>query len=95
MIINTRNLVVTLDTEPDCDVHWRRSDPLTFESITIGIPHILRPIWNEFNINPVYFVSPEVLENDACIDTLKKEVYFGAEIGAHLHPEYIIPEKKI
>ena len=89
-----RYLVVTLDTEPDCDIRWKRSDPLTFSSITIGIPQILRPIWNEYAINPVYFVSPEVIENDACIKILKKEADLGAEIGAHLHPEYIEPEKK-
>ena len=89
-----RIFCVTIDTEPDCDVHWRRSQPLTFESVTFGIPNILRPMWNRFNIRPVYFVSPEVIENDRCCQTLKDEIGLGAEIGTHLHSEYIGPQKK-
>jgi len=87
-------ICVTIDTEPDCDVHWRRSRPLTFESVTFGIPSILRPIWDKFGIKPVYFVSPEVAENDQCCRALKEELGRGAEIGAHLHSEYIEPQKK-
>ena len=85
---------ITIDTEPDCDIHWKRSQPLTFESITFGIPSILRPIWDKFGIRPVYFVSPEVVENDECCQTLKDEIARGAEIGTHLHSEYIEPQKK-
>ena len=47
-------ICITIDTEPDCDVHWRRSRPLTFESVTFGIPSILRPVWDKFGIKPVY-----------------------------------------
>jgi hypothetical protein len=85
---------ITIDTEPDCDVHWRRSRPLTFESVTFGIPSILRPIWDKFGIRPVYFVSPEVVESDECCRTLKDEIRLGAEIGTHLHSEYIEPQRK-
>ena len=85
---------ITIDTEPDCDVHWKRSRPLTFESVTFGIPSILRPIWDKFGIRPVYFVSPEVVENDECCRTLKDEIARGAEIGTHLHSEYIEPQRK-
>jgi hypothetical protein len=85
---------ITIDTEPDCDVHWKRSQPLTFESVTFGIPSILRPIWDKFGIKPVYFVSPEVVENDECCRTLKDEIGRGAEIGTHLHSEYVEPQKK-
>jgi hypothetical protein len=85
---------VTIDTEPDCDVHWRRSRPLAFESVTFGIPSILRPIWDKFGIRPVYFVSPEVVENPQCCLVLKDEIKRGAEIGTHLHSEYIEPMKK-
>ncbi|MGD0552343.1 MAG: hypothetical protein ABSB25_06795 [Sedimentisphaerales bacterium] len=85
---------ITIDTEPDCDVHWKRSRPLTFESVTFGIPSILRPIWDKFGIRPVYFVSPEVVENDQCCRTLKDEMGRGAEMGTHLHSEYIEPQRK-
>ncbi|MBN2019736.1 MAG: hypothetical protein JW749_05870 [Sedimentisphaerales bacterium] len=89
-----KTFCVTIDTEPDCDVHWRRSQPLTFESVTFGIPKILRPIWDRFRIVPVYFVTPEVMDNDLCCRTLKDEIKRGAEIGAHLHSEYIEPKRK-
>jgi hypothetical protein len=87
-------LCVTIDTEPDCDIHWRRSEPLTFESVLSGISDILRPLWNRYDIKPVYFVSPEVVQNDDCCRVLKQESRLGAEIGAHLHSEYIEPQKK-
>jgi hypothetical protein len=89
-----RIICVTIDTEPDCDTHWRRSNPLTFDSVTFGIPQILRPIWERFAVKPVYFVSPEVVSNDACCRVLGEEIKLGAEIGAHLHSEYIGPMKK-
>jgi len=85
---------ISIDTEPDCDINWKRSKPLTFESVNTGIPKILRPIWNCYGIKPVYFVSPEVVKNDQCCETIKKEIELGAEIGAHLHPEYIEPHLK-
>jgi hypothetical protein len=85
---------ITIDTEPDCDVHWKRSQPLTFDSVIIGIPQILRPIWDRFVISPVYFVSPEVIENDECCRVLREELKNGAEICTHLHSEYVEPQKK-
>jgi hypothetical protein len=90
----TRSLCITIDTEPDCDIHWKRSNPLTFESVLVGIPQILRPIWSKYEIKPVYFLSPEVVQNPDCCKVLKKEMELGAEIGTHLHSEYIEPQKK-
>jgi hypothetical protein len=89
-----KTFCVTIDTEPDCDIHWNRSNPLAFESVTAGIPEILRPIWDRFGIKPVYFVSPEVVENGRCCSVLKDEIGRGAEIGAHLHSEYIEPQRR-
>ncbi|HPK63205.1 MAG TPA: polysaccharide deacetylase family protein, partial [Spirochaetota bacterium] len=88
-----KGLYITIDTEPDCDIRWRRSNPLTFTSITEGIPKLLRPIWDKYNINPIYFVSPAVLEDDESCLVLKDEAQNGAIIGAHLHSEEINPEK--
>ncbi len=89
-----RYFCITIDTEPDCDIHWKRSQPLVFESVLSGIPNILRPIWNLYDIRPVYFVSPEVINNEQCCQVLKNEIELGAEIGAHLHSEYIEPQMK-
>ena len=90
----SKSLCITIDTEPDCDIHWRRSEPLGFESVLTGIEKLLRPIWDRFDIRPVYFVSPEVVQNDNCCRVLRNEIRLGAEIGAHLHSEYIQPQRK-
>lgn len=89
-----KTFCITIDAEPDCDIHWKRSQPLSFESVLSGIPDILRPIWNLYNIKPVYFVSPEVTNNEQCCQVLRNEIESGAEVGAHLHSEYIEPQVK-
>lgn len=89
-----RSFCITIDTEPDCDVHWRRSAPLSFDSVLFGISMFLRPIWNKYDIKPVYFVSPEVVQDGGCCKVLREEIQLGAEIGTHLHSEYIEPKKR-
>jgi len=85
-------IFVTLDTEMDSDIHWVKKYPPEYTSITEGIVHLLRPIWNKYDVHPIYFVSPEVLYNEQCIQVLRAEINKGAVIGAHLHPEYIEPD---
>ena len=89
-----KQIIITLDTEMDADIHWKKKEPVGFSSILTGIPTIYRPLWDKHNICPIYFVSPEVVENDACCEILKKEIKNGAIIGAHLHPEYIDPDRE-
>jgi len=89
------NLLITIDTEPDCDIYWNRLYPFQFSSVMEGIPNILRPIWKKYNIKPIYFISPEVANNLDCCKILKEEIKLGAVIGAHLHSEYIEPNIKI
>lgn len=91
---NEKRLWVTIDTEMDADIHWKKTQPACFSSVVEGIPAILRPIWNEYDIKPIYFVSPEVLGSDECCEILKEEIRKGAIIGAHLHPEHIEPLKE-
>lgn len=88
-----KKMYVTLDTEIDADIHWVKGKQWSFSSITEGIPRYYRPIWDEYQINPIYFVSPEVLEDDASCKVLMGEIERGAVIGAHLHPDFIEPEK--
>lgn len=87
-------LFVTIDTEMDADVHWKKQEPMQFSSVLVGIPNYFRPIWDKYNIYPIYFVSPEVVENEQCCKVLKQEISKGAIIGAHLHPEYIEPNRE-
>ncbi len=86
--------LITIDTEPDCDIKWRRSKPETFSSITEGIKELLRPIWNKHSVQPIYFVSPRVLSDKKSCEVLKDEINKGAVIGAHLHSEFIKPSQK-
>lgn len=87
-----KRIFVTLDTEMDSDKHWIKYFPAEYTSVTVGIPQFLRPIWNRHQVHPIYFVSPEILYEDKCIEVLKSEIDKGAIIGAHLHPEYITPD---
>lgn len=86
-------IIVTIDTEMDADIHWKKRTPMEFSSVLEGIPKYLRPIWDRYGVKPVYFVSPEVAENEECCRVLRSEADKGAIIGAHLHPEYIEPER--
>lgn len=84
-------MYVTIDTEMDADIHWEKNFPAKYTSVIQGIPMYLRPIWDMYHVSPIYFVSPEVLEDSGCVSVLKEEVRRGAVIGAHLHPECIEP----
>ena len=89
-----KHLYITIDTEVDADIHWKKKCPPCYSSVLEGIPQLLRPIWDKYDVHPVYFVSPEIVYNDECCKVLKKEVSKGAIIGAHLHGEYIEPDSK-
>ena len=89
-----RNLWVSIDTEMDADIHWKKRWPPEYSSVCEGIPKLLRPIWDEYHVHPIYFVSPEILYSEACCSILKGEIAKGAIIGAHLHPEYIAPDSR-
>ena len=90
----SKRLFITLDTEMDADTHWRKREPAEFSSILNGIPNIYRKLWDKYDICPIYFVSPEVVDNRKCCEVLKNEICKGAIIGAHLHPEHIEPQKE-
>lgn len=87
-----KHVWITIDTEMDADIHWKKRWPPQYTSVYEGIPKRLRPIWDQYHVHPIYFVSPEVLYSDECCCVLKEEIEKGAIIGAHLHPEYIEPD---
>ena len=88
-----KRIYITLDTEMDNDEHWGKHFPPEYSSVVEGIPHLLRPIWDKYQVHPIYFVSPEVLYCEECVKALRNEIQKGAIIGAHLHPEYIEPNR--
>ena len=85
----TTPLLVTIDTECDKSPNWRTSSPLTFHGVTIGIPIILQPLFREFGVRPTYLVSYEVMDRPECVDVLQAQP--DAELGTHLHGEYVPP----
>lgn len=89
-----RKLWVSIDTEMDADIRWKKKWPPEYSSVCEGIPKLLRPIWDEYHVHPIYFISPEILYSEECCGILKEEIEKGAIIGAHLHPEYIEPNSK-
>lgn len=83
---------VTIDTECDKSLDWSNSNPMSFSSIIYGIPSILQPIFKKFSIRPTYFLSPEVIDNNECVDVLNN-IANECELGTHLHADYIDPER--
>jgi hypothetical protein len=87
-----RYVVITIDVEPDCSPDWRYSDPLTFRGVHEGIAKILQPLFNKYSITPTYLINNVVLEDEESINTFKK-LQGSFELGTHLHPEFIEPQK--
>lgn len=84
---------VSIDTECDHDIHWVRSDPLTFDSINEGLPNRLQPAFEDAGAIPTYLLTVEVLENDTCTESLRT-LRGNYEFGTHLHAAFVEPEKK-
>jgi len=89
-----RTLIVSIDTEVDKDRRWRISSPVTFKSITEGVPRILSPLFDRYGVKPTYLLSPEVLEDRESVRVLGRLADRGdAELGTHLHAEFIEPQR--
>jgi len=86
-------LVITIDVEPDCSSTWHYADPLDFKGVTVGIAQILQPLFLKYDIKPTYLVNNVVLEDEHSVRTLAN-LQGKYELGTHLHPEFILPDKK-
>ena len=83
-------LVVSVDTECDKGPGWKTQFPLRFRSVTEGIPKIFTPFFRRHGLVPTYLVSPEILQDAGCVAVLRN--LEDAELGTHLHGEFIEPE---
>jgi hypothetical protein len=88
-----KTLVVSIDTEVDSNPSWRISNPPRFSSVVSGIPNVLAPLFHRFGVVPTYLLSPEVIEDQACVETLLKQS--RAELGTHLHADFVEPERRL
>lgn len=86
-------LAITIDVEPDCSPNWVYSKPLTFTGVSEGIAKRLQPLFNKYDITPTYLINNVVLEDAASISTFKS-LKGKFELGTHLHPEFIHPQKQ-
>jgi hypothetical protein len=82
-------LAVTVDTECDKGPGWTIQRPLRFRSVTEAIPGRLEPIFHEHGARGTYLLSPEVIRDEASALALRSAGDNGAELGAHLHGEFI------
>jgi hypothetical protein len=87
-----RFLAISIDVEPDCTKNWQYSNPLSFTGVDKGIKSILHPLFQEANMTPTYLINNVVLENTSCVEIFK-ELKGSFELGTHLHPEFIEPDK--
>lgn len=85
--------VVTIDVEPDCTPTWYYSNPLTFRGVTEGIGRRLHPLFEKYNIVPTYLINNVVMEDTESVDFFRS-LKGRFELGAHLHPEFIGPDKR-
>jgi len=91
----TERVIVTIsiDSECDHDVHWARSNPVRFDSITEGLPNRLQPVFTDVGAIPTYLLTVEVLEDEASVNSLR-ELPGRYEFGTHLHASFIEPDKR-
>jgi hypothetical protein len=84
--------VMTVDTEADHQAGdvWRRSDPLTFHSVTEGLGRRLAPRLESLGARPTFLVTYEVLGCPAAVETLGR--FKNCELGTHLHGECVPPD---
>ena len=87
----TYYLAITIDTECDKGEKWHVKQPLSFENIYKGVSCVLQPLFKEFGIKPTYLLSPEVI-NDKDSVSFFSSLGDKAELGTHLHSEFIEPK---
>ena len=84
-------LIISIDTECDKDSHWNIPRPMTFFNISRDLPARLHPLFISAGFAPTYLLSPEVIKDADCVETLVS-LMGKKELGTHLHSEFIDPD---
>ena len=87
-------LAITVDTECDKGEKWRVKQPLSFLNTRVGIAENLHPIFDKHAVKATYLLSPEVMTDEKSVVFLKS-VENRAELGTHLHSEFIGPDEDL
>jgi len=91
--VKRKFVIVSVDTECDKGAGWYVRYPLSFVGIHQGIGEILQPLLERIGFVGTYLISPEVMENEDSVDLLEDVKKRGAELGTHLHGEFLEPGK--
>jgi hypothetical protein len=86
-------LTISIDVEPDCSPDWTYSNPLGFRGMHEGIARILHPLFGRYGIKPTYLMNNVVMDDPGSV-ALMNNLPGEYELGTHLHPEFIEPEKE-
>jgi hypothetical protein len=84
-------LIISIDTECDKTTGWNIQRPLSFSNISEGVAKFLQPLFQKYKIRPTYLLSPEVIA-DPDSAAYFMSIAGDAELGAHLHSEFIEPD---
>lgn len=81
---------LSIDCECDKGPAWRSQKPRRFTGIAVGLAGRIHPLCRAWGVVPTYLLSPEVLQDEACVAELAA-LENEAELGTHLHGEYVDP----
>ncbi|MFZ8826368.1 MAG: hypothetical protein ACO2OT_05975 [Candidatus Caldipriscus sp.] len=84
-------LAISIDTECDKGKRWEIIKPMGFRGIYWGVAEYLQPLFERYNLKPTYLLSPEVILDERSVKIFIDINKRGAELGTHLHGEFIEP----
>jgi|GEM_PF-1331233 hypothetical protein len=90
MVMKKINLIISIDTECDKGPGWKTQFPLAFRGVHECIGEVLQPLFERNAVKPTYLLSPEVIQDQECVNFFAK--YKNVELGTHLHSEFIEPQ---
>ncbi|APS00111.1 hypothetical protein [Pajaroellobacter abortibovis] len=83
-------LCISIDCECDKGLRWQVQKPISFRGIWEGIQSSLQPLFEHYRAKPTYLLSPEVIQDEQSAEMLMS-LGKRAELGTHLHGEWLDP----
>jgi len=84
-------LCISIDCECDKGPGWRIKKPLAFSGVVEGIRNRLQPLFRGFGAKPTYLFSAEVMRDEQAREAISS-LDGSAELGSHLHGEFVEPD---
>lgn len=78
----------TVDVEVDKSSDWSVSNDFSFTSVEALQKGFLPDLLKKYQIKPILFISPEVLNDEGSVDILKNLPY-ESELATHLHTQFM------